>query len=255
MAATTTANEDGAWIRRFHPGPQDGPRLVCFPHAGGSASFYHPLSATLAPFTETLTVQYPGRQDRRAEPPATTIEELADRAFAALRPWADRRLALFGHSMGALVAYEVARRLEERTGTPPTVLVASGRRAPSIHRPETAHARDDAGLLAELRRLSGTDESLLGDEEIQRMILPALRADYAALDSYRFTGPRSLSCPVTVLYGDRDPVTSAADARAWEFHTTGPFDLQAFPGGHFYLAQNQSAVSGAISRALQATRT
>jgi surfactin synthase thioesterase subunit len=239
------------WIRRFYPGPADGPRLVCFPHAGGSASFFHPLSARLAAFTETLAVQYPGRQDRRSERPMA-IPELADGVVEALKPWIDRPLALFGHSMGALVAYEVARRLEDRSDVRPAVLFVSGRRAPSLRHPETAHRRDDAGLLAELRRLSGTHESLLGDEELLRIILPALRADYAALDAYRYTSEKPLGCPVSVLVGDADPVTSVADARLWERQTTGRCELRVFPGGHFYLVERQDDVVAAVSDDLRA---
>ncbi|POM22534.1 Linear gramicidin dehydrogenase LgrE [Actinomadura rubteroloni] len=237
-----TAVNDAAWIRRFHPGPEGVPLVVCLPHAGGSASFYHPLSAALAPHAEMLAVQYPGRQDRRSEPFAATIDELADRIAAALRPWRDRPLALFGHSMGALVAFETARRLDDVP-----VLFASGRRAPSLVRPETVHARDDAGLLAELRHLAGTQAELLGDEELLGLILPSLRADYAALDAYRLPADAEpLDCPVTVLVGDADPVTPVEEARAWEAHTTGPFDLRVLPGGHFFVADQRAAVAALI---------
>jgi pyochelin biosynthesis protein PchC len=238
-------------LRQFHPSSPGGARLVCFPHAGGSASSFHMLSALLEPYAETLVVQYAGRQDRRFESPPGSIAELADQVDLTLRKWPDRPLALFGHSMGALVAYETARRLEKRSA-PVEMLFASGRRAPSVHRSETTHGRDDAGLLAELKQLSGTDERLLGDEEILRMILPALRADYAILDAYRYEAGRSLRCPVTALVGDSDPVTSVADAKAWEGHTSGPFELKVFRGGHFFLAEHQVDVASVVSGALRA---
>ncbi|TDB95509.1 alpha/beta fold hydrolase [Actinomadura sp. 7K534] len=164
MTEPAAGNE--TWIRRFHPAPEAATRLVCFPHAGGSAPFYFPVSATLSPGVEVLTVQYPGRQDRRNEPPIGHIPALADAVFEALRPWLADRPALFGHSMGSVVAFEVARRMEEHS-TPPRVLVASGRRAPSRYRGESVHQRDDEGILAELRKLSGTDPRLLADEELQ----------------------------------------------------------------------------------------
>jgi surfactin synthase thioesterase subunit len=238
-------------LRQFHPSPSSVARLVCLPHAGGSASSFHMLSALLEPYVETLVVQYAGRQDRRFESPPGSIAELADQVDVALRRWPDRPLALFGHSMGALVAYDVARRLEERS-VPVAMLFASGRRAPSVHRPETTHGRDDAGLLAELKHLSGTDERLLGDEEILRMVLPALRADYAILDSYRDEGGRPLRCPVTALVGDSDPVTSVEDAKAWEAHTSGSFELKVFRGGHFFLAEHQVEVASVVCDALRA---
>src|ERR1700712_4687720 len=115
------------WIRRFHESPGASARLVCFPHAGGAATYFYPLSRTLAPSIEALAVQYPGRQDRRAEPCVDDIHELADLVAPALLEWADRPLALFGHSMGATLAFEVAGRLE-KAGVRPAGLFVSGRR-------------------------------------------------------------------------------------------------------------------------------
>ncbi|MFC5751448.1 thioesterase II family protein [Actinomadura rugatobispora] len=240
--------DSAAWIRRFHPAPDAGTRLVCFPHAGGSASFYHPVSAALAPGIEVLTVQYPGRQDRRAEQPITDIGELADGVFAALRPWldggppsgGDRKVALFGHSMGAIVAFEVARRME-REFRAPSLLVASGRRAPSRYRQEAVHRRDDAGIIAEITRLSGTDPRLLDETEMLRAALPAIRGDYQAVETYVSDPGAALACPVTVFVGDDDPMVTLEEANAWRGHTTAGFDLHVFKGGHFYLTSQPAA--------------
>ncbi|MEV5485499.1 MULTISPECIES: thioesterase II family protein [Streptomyces] len=233
--------DDGLWCRRFHPAPDAGRRLVCFPHAGGSASFYHPVSAALSPRVDVLAVQYPGRQDRRQEPALDDIGLLADRIAEALRAWTDRPLTFFGHSMGALVAFEVARRLE-RDGDGPVRLFASGRRAPSAYRDEQVHRRDDDGIVAELRALSGTDARVLDDEEMLRMVLPALRSDYKAVETYRSEPGAVVRCPVTVLVGDDDPKTSLDEARCWDAHTTDACDLRVFPGGHFYLADRPTEV-------------
>jgi surfactin synthase thioesterase subunit len=231
-----------SWIRRFHPAPESKVRLVCLPHAGGSASFFFGVSAAMSPSVEVLAVQYPGRQDRRNEPGIERISDLADAVFTALLNWTDRPLALFGHSMGAALAFEVARRLELVSGVVPARLFVSGRRAPSCRRSETVHRRDDEGVVAELRLLSGTDYRLLGDEEILRMILPAIRSDYTAIENYRPDPDVSVSCPVTVLVGDQDPRTNVAEAQAWSAHTKGSFDLRTYPGGHFYLAQHRKDV-------------
>jgi pyochelin biosynthetic protein PchC len=249
MALTTGAG--ARWLRRFHPSPGGRARLACFPHAGGSASFYFSLSASLSASTEVLAVQYPGRQDRAADKRVDDIPELADRVREALEAWTDRPLALFGHSMGAVVAFEVARRLE-RDAVTPVALIASSRRAPSRHRHETVHLLDDDGLVAALRRLGGTDARLLADEELRRMILPAVRSDYKAIETYRCPAGSRLSCPTTVFVGDSDPMTTLDEARAWSEHTTGRFDLRVFHGGHFYIGHHQGQVTGAISRCLEA---
>ncbi|MEN8655231.1 alpha/beta fold hydrolase [Streptomyces sp. 21So2-11] len=243
------------WIRRFQPADDAPVRLVCFPHAGGSATFYFSVATALSPDVDVLAVQYPGRQDRRNEECVDDIHVLADQIFDALRPWADRPLAVFGHSMGATVAYEVARRMESE-GNAPLGLFASGRRAPSRYRDESVHRRDEAGLIAALKELSGTDEAVLGDEELLRMVLPAVRGDYKAVETYRHReGPR-LTCPVAVLVGDSDPVTSLDEAEAWREHTDGPYTLDVFAdGGHFYLNSQSERVLKAVDRSVRTWAT
>ncbi|MFD7668482.1 thioesterase II family protein [Streptomyces sp. NPDC059788] len=240
MTGTSTATD--LWVRRYHPVPAPAFRLFCFPHAGGSATFFFPVSAALSGTAEVLAMQYPGRQDRRGEQPIGTIAEMADQLAAALRPWTDMPFAFFGHSMGAVLAFETALRLE-KDGISPTMLFASGRRAPSLVYDESVHRRDDDGLIEELKKLSGTDSRVLGDEELLRMVLPAIRSDYRAIESYRCEPGTRVSCPVTVLTGDNDPKTTLADARAWQDHTDGPFDMAVFPGGHFYLADHQQDIN------------
>ena len=143
------ANLSADWIRRYHPAPDAAARMLCLPHAGGSASFFFPMSRDLTPRVEVLAVQYPGRQDRYQEPCLTSVDDFADQIGAALADleWADgadgeRPLALFGHSLGASVAFELTRRLEA-AGRKPAVLFVSGRRAPSRHRTDTVHLRPD----------------------------------------------------------------------------------------------------------------
>ncbi|GAA4812133.1 thioesterase II family protein [Streptomyces ziwulingensis] len=237
---------DTPWIRRFHHEPGRA-TLVCFPHAGGAASFFYPVSDALRSELEVVAVQYPGRQDRLRERPLTTVDELADGALAALRPLLDRPLAFFGHSMGASVAFEVAARMRRESAGAPVALFVSGRRAPSRHREEAVHLLDDDGLVAELRKLSGTDARVLGDLDMLRMILPAIRGDYTAAETYRYRPGSPLTCPIVALVGDRDPRVSLEEAGAWADHTTGGFELRAFEGGHFYLAEHQRAVIDLIT--------
>lgn len=239
---------DSPWFRHFHPAPAAGVRLVTLPHAGGSASFFFPLSRALAPEVEVLAVQYPGRQDRRAEPCVDDLDTLADLISAELLPLAGRPLALFGHSLGAVLAYEVARRLE-RGGVPPHTLVVSGRRAPADQRGEGVHLLSDDALLKTVTELAG-EELPVPDEEVLAAALPSLRADYRAVETYAYRPGPPLTVPVLALTGDRDTRATPEEARAWSRYTTGPFGLRVFDGGHFYLARRPGQVAGVLRQSL-----
>jgi pyochelin biosynthetic protein PchC len=238
---------DRQWVRHFHPSAHAASRLICFPHAGGSASYFYPVSAALSPDIEVLAVQYPGRQDRRTERNIEDIGELADRAFDAVVPWCKNPVALFGHSMGAIVAFEVARRLERKAGVPLLALIVSARRGPATHRTETVHLRGDDGIAAEMRRLSGTNSALLDDPELTEMILSATRSDYKAIENYRYQPGAELSCPILALTGESDPLTTTDEAEDWAQHTNYEFSLKVYPGGHFYLNDRPAEIIKKIS--------
>lgn len=238
------------WLRGFHESKPGAPRLLCMPHAGGSASFYFPVSKALSPAVDVRAVQYPGRQDRIEETPAGSVQELAQGVFRALDRREETPLALFGHSMGAMVGFELAQLLEA-AGRPPAVLFLSGRRGLSIERTENVHQGDDARLIEEVTKLGGTDSALLQDEDLRQMVLPALRADYRAVETYRRTpGPR-LRSPLVVMTGDADPRVTPDEARTWSQETDGPFELHVYPGGHFYLVGQRQAVVDRIEATLR----
>lgn len=239
--------DTGLWCRRYRPAADAPYRLICFPHAGGASTYYMPVAAALSPRVDVVAIQYPGRQDRRGEPAIDDIGVLADRIHEVVRDQVDRPVTFFGHSMGAIVAFEVARRLQAE-GRSVTRLFASGRRAPSTHRDESIHLRDDAGVITEMRHMSGTDSVVLADEELLRAVLPAMRADYRAIETYRCATDAVLTCPISALVGDDDPKTTVDEARAWERHTSGPFELEVFPGGHFYLTDRAAEVIGVLNR-------
>ncbi|MFD7833926.1 thioesterase II family protein [Streptomyces sp. NPDC059761] len=252
---TETLQGTSAWIRRFQPSPDAPHRLVCFPHAGGAATFWFPMAQALAPEVDVLAVQYPGRQDRRSEPCIEDIETLAAHAAEEVLAWSDRPVTLFGHSMGAMVAFETARRLEER-GRPAAGLVVSGMRAPSRARGGSSQAETAEELVAGILRLQGTDAAVLDDPELVRMILPTIRSDYKAAESYRWRPGPPLATPIAVLTGTEDPHVDTEQAAAWREHTAGPFSLTVFTGGHFFLNEHaedvRKVVTDHIARSFQA---
>jgi surfactin synthase thioesterase subunit len=250
---TQPSDGDNLWCRRYRPARGAGARLVCLPHAGGSAPFFLPVAAALSPGVDVVAIQYPGRQDRRAERPISDMAVLADRIHAILRRQPEMPVTIFGHSLGAVLGFEVTRRLEA-DGHGPVRLYASGRRAPSTYRDEKVHLLDDAGILAEVRKMNGTASSVLGDDEMMRAALPALRADYRAAETYSCAPEITVNCPISALTGDNDPKTTVAEAKAWIRHTSGAFDLQVFPGGHFFLTDQADQVIKILDRHFQADR-
>jgi surfactin synthase thioesterase subunit len=238
------------WVRRYHPSPESRVQLVCLPHAGGSASFYFPVSAALAPEIEVLAVQYPGRQDRHLEPCIDDMAEYVDRVHAALASVLGDHVAFFGHSMGAILAFELARR-RQLEGKPVTALIASGRRGPETYRNENVHLQKDGQILAEMRKMSGTDARVFGDEELVSLIMPAIRADYAAVEKYQCERGATVTCPILVLTGDQDSKVTTDEARAWKDNAAGSFDHRIYPGGHFYLTRHAPAVIAEIKDMLR----
>lgn len=248
---TVLTGEHGRWIRSFAIGG-GAMRLVCFPHAGGAASYFFPYARAFGPDIDVLPLQYPGRQDRRREGFIDSIAELADRISVALLTGVPAPFAFFGHSMGAVLAFEVARRLRDGSAGEPVALFLSGRRAPDRRRAEDdVHRRSDEGLLAELRRVAGTDPRVLADPEQRAALLPVTRNDYRAIETYRYAPGPPLDVPITVLVGDADPTTTVDEAAGWQAYTTASFDLRVFPGGHFYLDSARSAVAGTITESLR----
>jgi surfactin synthase thioesterase subunit len=245
--------EGSPWVRRLQRSDR-GVRLLCFPHAGGAATYYAPLARALggAGDVDVLALQYPGRQERLGERCIDSIDALVDAVVPELDGWLDRPFALFGHSMGAIVAYEVARILEVERGLVPRGLFVSGRRAPSTYRVENVHRGGNPSLLREIVRLGGTPPQLLDDEDVRQMMLPALRGDYKAIETYEWRPGQPLSSPICAYYGLADPLTTTAEAAAWSSHTAAAFTLHAFPGTHFYLSTQTPHLAPLITQHLAA---
>lgn len=226
----------GPWLRVFRGGAHAGLRLVCLPHAGGSAGFFQTWAARLPDSVDVLAVRYPGRQDRLSEPCVDRMDVLADRVTEALTGYLDRPLALFGHSMGASVAYEVAVRLEERFGVVPEFLFVSGHGAPHVTRiDQHPDHLDDEEFLVRIAALGEVDPVVFRSSKLRELVVPALRADLRLIHGYLPRAPRSVSAPITAYLGTGDPACDRESVSAWAELTTGGFRLRAFPGDHFYL--------------------
>ncbi|MFJ6794751.1 thioesterase II family protein [Streptomyces sp. NPDC091268] len=239
--AAYDAQDASRWFRRHGRGPAPRIRLVCFPHAGGAASLYRDWPDLLPAGIEVLAARYPGRQDRFHEPCVETMAELADRITAALRPYLGTPLALFGHSLGSDVAFEVARRLETRHGAGVERIFVSGAAAAHVGDPVDLGGYTDAQLVAEMDRLASPGTGIMADPELAALLLPSLRADYRLSAAYRPTLAElgTVSAPLTAFIGDDDPLLPPSDALSWAQLTTGGFTHRVLPGGHFYLEEPQ----------------
>lgn len=221
----------GAWL----PFAQRGDaavRLFCLPHAGGSASIYRAWVEDTA--LAIHPIQPPGRDARIREPAYTRVADYVADLVHAIAPHLDRPYALFGHSLGAIVAFELARALRRRGDALPRRLFVSGAPAPRVTRPHL-HDLPEPALIAELARMGGTHPEILAHRELLDMVLPTMRADLEASDTYVYAPEPALSCPITALVGTHDPFASAADAAGWADETSGGFVLHEVPGDHFFI--------------------
>lgn len=241
-------------LRNWSGGPKPLARLVCFGWCGAGASAYRRFAPGLPGHIELLAVQLPGREERFGEPRLRRMEQVVDHAFPDIAALFDRPLFLFGHSMGALVAWEMALAFKTRLGREPQGLIVSGHMPP---RPAGEPARgngkprwheaDDAAFLGHLRRLGGTPPEVLNDAGLMRSLLPVLRADYEVLETYRPSGDApALSCPLTACAGVDDQEVGPEGLAQWRSRSTGRFTENWFPGGHFYLC----AQPGMLARCL-----
>ncbi len=225
--------------RIFRPSPNPDARLnlVCLPSAGSGPSMYRAWGKRLPDDVDVIGVHLPGREALIAEPLQDSIESLAATVQPVIEPFLDRPFALFGHSMGAWIAFELTRTLV-REGKPlPVHFFASGRRAPQIRDPRTAvHTLDDDELVQKVMSLfGGIPAAVLAEPELMELLLPVLRADLKAVETYHYEPGPMLPCPVTAFGGQADSQVSLLELEGWGEQTQQAFETLLFPGAHFYL--------------------
>ncbi|MFF8725805.1 thioesterase II family protein [Streptomyces sp. NPDC015171] len=237
----------GSWFDNRFRRAGASATLYCFPFAGGTAAYYAPWAEEFTAAVEIVPVQPPGRGSRMAEPGPASIAEMAD-TLAPLIAAAPTRPLLLGHSMGAITAFEVARRLAV-LGRPAGTLFVSGRPAPPIARPVAPVSGLPRNAFVRMLRAYGTaPEEVLGHAELLDVLLPMIRADFDLIERYAYAPGPPLDCPVLAWCGDADPEVRPADMARWGEQTTGPFELTVLPGGHFFLTDHHRQIVKSVLR-------
>jgi medium-chain acyl-[acyl-carrier-protein] hydrolase len=249
--AGRTRTQSNAWVSSPRPNPQANLRLFCFPYSGAGASIFYPWQNVLPPAIEVCPVQLPGRETRLAEPPFTRLPPLVGELAPALLPLLDKPFAFFGHSMGTLVSFELARCLRQHYGLSPVHLMVSGHNAPQTPDDEPPiHDLPEHEFTQKVRELNGIPEDVLANAELWQLLLPILRADFTVCETYAYQPGRPLQCSITVLGGLQDESLTRQGLQAWREHTTAAFSVRMFPGDHFYLNTARSLLIETIAREL-----
>ena len=226
-------------------------RLFCFPYSGAGASIFRTWQNSFPPNIEICPVMLPGRESRLREPLYTELPPLVKAVADALAPYFNVPIAFFGHSMGALLSFELARYLRRHFQLQPVHLFISAHSAPHLTRAETSVANlPEADFVTRLREMRGTDEAILACTELREIILPILRADFSVCETYEFLPDEPLDCPITVFGGLDDPYIKRDELDHWKTHTYGSFKLRMLPGNHFFLNGQCKLLIESISRDL-----
>lgn len=248
MNYTLTAN---SWVTYPKPNPQAKLRLFCFHYAGGGAMSFRSWSDNLPSTVEVCPIELPGRSFRLLETPFTEIPPLIQALAPAIAPSLTKPFAFFGHSMGGLVSFELARFLRQEYHQSPLHLFVSGHRAPQIpDRDPPVHALPKSEFLQELRRYNGTPKAVLENAELMELLLPTLRADFSVVETYVYAPEPPLTCSIAAFGGLEDWKANAKDLEPWREQTNSAFSLEMFPGDHFFLHSAQSVVLESLSRQL-----
>lgn len=249
----TVAHTDGprmpTWLNNVRPLEHERLRLFCFPLAGGSTSLFQSWQG-FHPLVQVAPVEFPGRASRFNELPHRRLEPLVQEVAKALTPFLDKPFAFFGHSMGALVAFELTRFLERTRAISPRCLYISGRRPPQLAEPPRRLRYDlpEQEFRGEIRGIGGIPRDFLDNASTMDMLVPIFRADLELVQTYRYAGGPLIRCPISVFSGTEDPDAGPDSGAAWRELTSGPFSIHPIPGDHFFILQSRKALLDALSR-------
>ena len=252
LAAAPATGAD--WLYPLSNRPAARLCLVCFPYAGGSATIFRPWAAALGPDVDVWAMAPPGRATRMREPAVGRMAPIASAVASELELLMDRPLAFFGHSLGALVAFEVARELRRRGRRGPVHLFVSAARAPHQQLfDEPIHALPDDAFMEKIRGLNGTPAVVLDNRELMELLLPALRADFAVGETYSYAIEPPLALPISAFGAHGDEHVAVDQLEGWYRHTRSSFALRMFEGDHFFLHTAQDALLERVGRELART--
>lgn len=239
------------WLiyRRALPGARF--RLFCFPYGGGGASVYTRWQSAMPQGLEIFPVQTPGRENRFAEEPIADMTQMVDLLLEVVTPYLDLPFALFGHSVGALEAFELARRLRRHGLRSPEWLFVSGHPSPgSPPRLPPVHRLPMAAFMEAMREHYAMDPAILAQPEVMELIYPTLRADYELVETYVLGGEPPLEMPISAFGGRLDPETTEGEIEAWKRHTTGSFKHRMFDGNHMFINSSRDDLLDDLGREL-----
>jgi medium-chain acyl-[acyl-carrier-protein] hydrolase len=239
------------WFISFKPNKQARLRLFCFPYAGGSPLIYRKWHEALPANVELYAAQLPGRGNRMSESPFTRVTALVDAMAEDITLFLDKPFAIFGHSMGALLSFELACRLRKDAGIEPAHLFISGHQSPqSVRKDGRTYNLPEPEFIDELRRLNGTPKEVLENPELMKLMIPLLRADFEVCQTYEYSSKNPLRCSITAFGGLQDEEVTPQLLDGWRNHTNSSFLLRMLPGDHFFLHSSESILLQIISQEL-----
>lgn len=237
------------WFLEYEKKPQATIRLFCFHHSGGGASAYYPWRELLSPYIEMVSIQLPGRENRFTEPLNNNLKDITTQLREGFHLYKSKPFFVFGHSLGALIAFEFVKSVQQHYGMHPHHMITSATKAPHLpFRMKHFSQLDDKALKEELKVYNGIDERILHNDELLELFLPIIKNDFSIYETHCFSESQPLPCDILALSGTRDQTVTEEEILAWSAYTSGKFEHLSFPGEHFFIKDNQKNILALINQ-------